>query len=81
MMAVRDIAPAFVLSQPPHFARDDARDVCALLIAADEVVADFRAPDVLRLGFSPLPTSFGDVDKAIRRISSLGPRLASRGVP
>lgn len=52
-------------------ARDDAREICASLIARDLVVPDFRAPDVVRLGFSPLPTSFGDVDEAIRRISSL----------
>jgi kynureninase len=52
-------------------ARSDAKDVCASLIAADRVVADFRAPDVLRLGFSPLPTSFADVAEAIRRVSEV----------
>jgi kynureninase len=52
-------------------ARSDANDVCASLIAADRVVADFRAPDVLRLGFSPLPTSFADVAEAIRRVSEV----------
>lgn len=54
-------------------ARDDAREVCAALIARDLVVPDFRAPDVLRLGFSPLPTSFADVAEALRRIRDLPP--------
>ena len=38
----------------------DARRLCALLIGRG-VVPDFRAPDSIRLGFSPLTTSFTQV--------------------
>lgn len=53
-------------------ARHDAEAVCAELIARELVLPDFRAPDVLRLGFSPLPTQFVDVYDAVVAISSLG---------
>lgn len=53
-------------------ARHDAETVCAELIARELVVPDFRAPDVLRLGFSPLPSRFVDVYDAIVSISALG---------
>lgn len=38
-------------------ARADARELCAQLIARG-VLPDFRTPDVIRLGLSPLPGSF-----------------------
>jgi kynureninase len=41
------------------------------LIERAGVVPDFRAPDVLRLGFSPLTTSFIDVWDAVDRLRSL----------
>lgn len=53
-------------------ARHDAESVCVELIARELVVPDFRAPDVLRLGFSPLPSRFVDVYDAIAAISALG---------
>jgi kynureninase len=37
-----------------------ARQLCASLIG-DGVIVDFRAPDAIRLGLSPLTTSFADV--------------------
>jgi kynureninase len=40
--------------------RSDARQVCARLIEAG-VLADFRAPETIRIGLSPLPTSFTEV--------------------
>jgi kynureninase len=45
-------------------ARDDAQALCAAL-AARGVVADFRRPDVLRLGVAPLYTSFAEVWDAV----------------
>lgn len=52
-------------------ARHDAESVCAELIARDQVIPDFRAPDVLRLGFSPLMTRFVDVFDAIAAVRDL----------
>ncbi len=40
--------------------RSDAREVCGRLIEAG-VLADFRAPESIRIGLSPLPTSFTEV--------------------
>jgi kynureninase len=53
----------------------DAPRLTAALIAA-RVVPDFRAPDSIRLGFSPLTTSFGDVATGIRRLAE----IARRGI-
>ncbi|MFI8218282.1 kynureninase [Streptomyces sp. NPDC085932] len=44
---------------------DDAGDVMKRLIAQG-VVGDFRAPDVLRFGFTPLYVGFADVERAAR---------------
>ena len=55
-------------------AHPDARAVCAALIEADQVVPDFRAPDVLRLGFSPLHARFVDVYDAVTRVAQATPR-------
>ncbi|MCK8438121.1 kynureninase [Streptomyces sp. D2-8] len=44
---------------------DDAADVMKRLIARG-VVGDFRAPDVLRFGFTPLYVGFADVERAAR---------------
>jgi len=52
--------------------RSDARDLCRKLIG-NGVLSDFRTPDAIRLGLSPLPTSFAEVWDAmvvIRNISS-----------
>jgi kynureninase len=52
------------------FRHDDAYAVMQALIAAD-VVGDFRAPDILRFGFTPLYTRFGDVIKAVARLETV----------
>jgi kynureninase len=44
---------------------DDAGDVMQRLIERG-VVGDFRAPDVLRFGFTPLYVGFADVERAAR---------------
>ena len=47
-----------------------ARDLRALLAAAG-VIADFREPDSLRLGLSPLTTSFEDVARGVEAIHAI----------
>jgi kynureninase len=51
-------------------ARADARDLSARLIDAG-VLIDFRAPQGIRIGLSPLPTSFTEVWDALEVIRSL----------
>ena len=50
--------------------RADARELTRRMIAAG-IVPDFRAPDSIRLGLSPLTTTFGEVHRAIERIAEL----------
>lgn len=44
--------------------RADARELCARLIAAG-VLPDFRAPDAIRIGLSPLPATYAEVYDAM----------------
>jgi kynureninase len=53
--------------------RADARKLCEELIAAG-VITDFREPDSIRLGLSPLTTSFADTRTAIDRLRQLAAR-------
>ena len=48
----------------------EARRLCGLLID-DGVIVDFRPPDAIRLGLSPLTTSFADVWDGLRRLREL----------
>ena len=50
--------------------RADARELTAQLIR-NGVVPDFREPDSIRLGLSPLTTSFADVHAGIRRLREI----------
>lgn len=50
--------------------RTDARQVCARLIEAG-VLADFRTPETIRIGLSPLPTSFTEVWDSVDVIRKL----------
>jgi kynureninase len=45
--------------------------LCAALIDRADVVPDYRAPDAIRLGFSPLYTRFVDVWDALDRLRDL----------
>lgn len=51
-------------------AHDHAWEICQALIARG-VVGDFRAPDVLRLGLTPLYTSFADVWRAVEVLAAV----------
>ena len=53
--------------------RADARELTRAMIAAD-VIPDFRAPDSIRLGLSPLTTSFRDVARGIAVLADLAGR-------
>jgi kynureninase len=51
--------------------RHDAAQVCDRLVERG-VIVDFRNPDGVRLGLSPLSTSFAEVDAALAVIRDLG---------
>ncbi|HET7031144.1 MAG TPA: kynureninase [Candidatus Limnocylindrales bacterium] len=53
--------------------RDDARGLTQALIGAG-VLPDFRAPDSIRLGFSPLTTRFVDVARGLEILRDLARR-------
>lgn len=52
------------------YAHPHAYAICQALIARG-VVGDFRAPDVLRLGFTPLYTRYADVWNAVETIAAV----------
>lgn len=49
----------------------DAWPICRALIERERVIVDFRQPDVLRLGFAPLSTSYTAAWDAMDRIRRL----------
>ena len=49
----------------------DAASITRVLAADHGVIADFREPDLIRLGCSPLTTRFTDVDNGTRAIARL----------
>jgi kynureninase len=75
-----DLAPlGFELGSPRDSARRgahvslrraDARELTRQMIATG-IVPDFRAPDSIRLGLSPLTTTFEEVHRGIERIAEL----------
>ncbi|MFT6094324.1 MAG: kynureninase [Pseudohongiellaceae bacterium] len=52
------------------YSHPDAYSICQNLIAQN-VIADFRRPDVLRLGFSPLFLSFQDIYTSVTELNSI----------
>ncbi len=51
----------------------DAKELTARLLTERRVLADFREPDIVRLGCSPLTTRFADVARACTAIATLRP--------
>ena len=58
----------------------EAWPICRALIERASVVPDFRQPDILRLGFSPMTTRFVEVWDALDRLRSLVERGDQRQV-
>ena len=52
------------------FAHDEAYAICQALIARG-MIADFRAPDVLRFGFAPLYISYMDILHSVEALSAI----------
>lgn len=77
----RDLAPlGFELITPRNAERrgshvsishPEAWRINQALIKEANVVPDFRAPDVLRLGVTPLYTTFGELETAVARIRGI----------
>ncbi len=44
--------------------------ICQAWIA-EGVIADFRAPNILRIGFAPLYLSFVDIEKAVASLTKI----------
>ncbi len=51
-------------------AHDEAYAICQAWIA-EGVIADFRAPNILRIGFAPLYLSFANVERAVHKLSEI----------
>lgn len=67
------------------FAHPNAFEICQALIAA-EVIGDFRAPDVIRFGLTPLYLGFEDIWMGVDRLAAImeseswrDPKYAVRG--
>ena len=52
------------------FSHENAFAICQALIE-EGVIADFRAPNILRFGFTPLYTSFEDIWKAVTILANI----------
>lgn len=52
------------------FSHDDAFAICQALIEKG-VIADFRAPNLIRFGFTPLYTSFEDIWLAVKALANI----------
>lgn len=52
----------------------DARTIVARLASDHRIVGDFREPDVIRLGCSPLTTRFGDIVRALIATAEMAER-------
>lgn len=77
--AMESLVPELVCISPPQverrgsqlsFAHENAHELCQALIAR-QVVGDFRAPDVLRLGFAPAYVRFADCWRAVSQLRAI----------
>jgi kynureninase len=81
------ISPAEPERRGSHisFRHEYAFEICQALIA-DGVIGDFRAPDVIRFGLTPLYLGYEDIWQAVERMAAIldsgawrDPRFAVRG--
>ncbi|GJM37635.1 MAG: kynureninase [Acidimicrobiales bacterium] len=70
-LGVRWVSPRDADRRGAHaaLAHDDAWQICQALIDIGRVIPDFRAPDNIRLGLSPLTTSHLDAHTAVERLA------------
>ena len=69
---LRCITPRGAEQRGSHisFAHSHAFEICQALIAA-EVIGDFRAPDVIRFGLTPLYLGFEDIWTGVDRLAAI----------
>jgi kynureninase len=61
------MAPGY---EPAGGVHPQASELCRAL-AARWVITDFRSPDIIRVGLSPLTTSFVDVERGLTVLREL----------
>jgi kynureninase len=85
--ALECISPRDPAERGSHisFRHPNAFEICQALIA-DEVIGDFRAPDVIRFGLTPLYLGYEDIWEGVERLRLIlesgswrDPRFAVRG--
>ncbi|MDX2065063.1 MAG: aminotransferase class V-fold PLP-dependent enzyme [Fimbriimonadaceae bacterium] len=80
---LRCVTPLSPESRGAHvsLAHPEAWRICQSLIQHHRVIPDFRAPDLVRFGFSPLTTRFIDVYEAVFRLREVLDRESFRQIP
>ena len=72
LSSLKLVSPRAAESRGSHlaFSHPSAYAICQALIAK-KIIADFRSPDILRIGLSPLILRFTDIRVSVRALSEI----------